>query len=298
MSKLIQPIVYCTDIHYGAAPVCRKDNYNSAILRKFKFCLALASKKNAILLVGGDLFDKPNQNFYDLILLMDLFKQYPNVRVIVNRGNASHDGNLENSPLTLLERGGIIETSDGRDYVDLAGVRIIFAPNHIHPMTRDSFINPHSQNYLMTHHLIVKEPAIFDHYLIEDFVTECDVVFCADYHPYQGIVKSNNTVFIAPGSIARRKNTKDNLEKEPKCVYLDHKGINVVDIPYDEDVWVEKADKEDVQANELDLGELSLEINSFDENMSLEAMWADFVQKKNINEDICNYIKNRVFGEF
>jgi len=291
----MQPIVYFTDPHYGCRPLSRKDNYNLAILKKMEFCF---KKQKAVLLCGGDLFDRPNINYYDLILLMDLFKRYSDVRVIVNRGNSSHDGHEENSPLTLLSQAGILETSDGRDFVDIGDLRIIFAPNHIDPLSRDSFMDKYKENYLMTHHLIVEKPAIYNHFLMEDFVTECSLVFCADYHPFQDIQTCNGTVFVAPGSLARRKLTKDNVEKVPRCVYIDDRGCKLVEIPYVEDVWVEKVDKEEseLQETELDMVVFKSEMETIDESLSLESAWEMFASKNNLSDEVVKYINKRLFG--
>jgi len=293
---MIQPILYCTDIHYGAKPVSRKDDYNLAILRKFEYCLKMAKKFEAVLLVGGDLFDRPTQQYYDIIRLVDVLKRYPMVRIIVNRGNQSHDGHPENSPLTLLNQTGLIETSDDRDYVDLAGVRIIFAPNSEDPMSKDCHINKHSENYLMTHHMIVDKPLVFDYFLMEDFVTECSLVFCADYHPSQGIQKVNNIVFVAPGSIARRKMTKDNVEKEPSCVLLTDTGFKVIKIPYEKDVWVEKIDKEKLQETEVDMGDIQDQLSSAEETLSLETAWQQYAIKQKLDSEVVTYINKRLFG--
>lgn len=294
----MQPLVYCTDIHYGAQPLCRKDNYNRAILAKLECCLKLAKQHSAVLLIGGDLFDKPNQNYYDLILLIDLFQRYKGVRVIVNRGNPSHDGFYENSPLTLLQQSNIVETSDNRNYVDIGEIRLIFAPNSDDPMSKDQHISKHHENYLMTHHLIVEKAAIYKHILIEDFITECDIVFCADYHPYQGLINSNGTIFVAPGSIARRKLTKDNLEKAPMCYLLTDTGIKGIEIPYDKDVWVEKSEKEKekIEATELDMGNFTNEMKSGEDSLTLEAAWETFAQKNHIEGEVYEYISKRIFG--
>ena len=292
----MQPLVYCTDIHYGANPLGRKYNYNQAILNKLEYCLKVAKKNNAILLIGGDLFDKPNQNFYDLILLMSLFKKYSTVRVIVNRGNPSHDGFIENSPLTLFEHSNILETSDNRDYIDIGDLRIIFAPNADDPMSKDKHISKHQQNYLITHHLIVDKATIYHHILMDDFVTDCDIVFCADYHPFQGLLKRNGTLFVAPGSIARRKYTKDNIEKEPICYLILDNDIKEIKIKYDKDVWVDKKDTEKIDETELDMHGFYNEFTLAETDLSLESAWKRFAKDKNIENSVYEYISKRIFG--
>lgn len=290
----MQKFLYITDPHYGSKPLSRKDNYNKSILGKLEATFKLARKIKAVLLIGGDLFDKPNINFFDLIFLVELLKRYPDVRVVVNRGNPGHDGHKENSPLTLLEQSGLIETSDKNDFIDFAGVRVIMAPNSVEPDSRDIYINKHVQNILMTHHLLVDSPTIYDHYLMEDFVTDCEIVLCADYHPYQGIIKYNETVFVAPGSIARRKLTKDNVDKTIYAVEINDFDIKLHKIPFTKDVWVDKSEKS-IAMSEMDVEEFREELDSFDCEMNLESAWDVFVVKNNISDDISKYIKGRLF---
>ena len=60
--------IYCTDLHYGATPICRKDDYNEAILNKLRYIIDYAHNNDInTIVIGGDLFDRPHQNYSDLI---------------------------------------------------------------------------------------------------------------------------------------------------------------------------------------------------------------------------------------
>lgn len=298
MGVKMQKFVYITDIHYGAKPVCRKDDYNAAILKKLEYVFKIAEKQKAVMLIGGDLFDKGNQSFFALIKLIDLFSKYKDtVPVYINWGNHSHDGHPENSPLTLMEHSGLITTSRNIDYVDFDGVRVIFAPNSVNPMSKDEHIKDGVKNYLMTHHLIVEKPLPYTHFLMDDFKTNCDLVFCADYHPYQGIQKYNDVVFVAPGSIARRKLTSGNLEKEIKGVIIKGEKIVLFDIPFTNDVWVESQHIE--EHGEIDLHDFQKHVDSLDieVGMSLEHSWSEFTNKFGSENEAVSFISSKLFNK-
>ncbi len=285
--------IYATDIHYGAQPLSRKDNYNNSILEKLETILSAASEHGKLLIIGGDLFDKPNQNFMDIIQLMNLFKRYNDVRVIVNRGNPSHDGLIENSPLTLLESAGLLTTSDNQECMDIEDHRFIFAPNTGNPNDMDEFISKTKTTILLTHHIIVDNPVIYAHYLMKDITTKCQFVMCADYHPFQGIIKYNDVTFVAPGSIARRKNTKDNIEKEPMYVIYTDGDIEFAKIECVRDVWHEKVEKA-LQETEHDMITFDMDIQAQLEIDTLEAIWKHFISINNFNEDIVNRLRERL----
>ena len=40
--------IYFTDVHYGASPVCRKDNYNESILKKLKYIIEYAADNETV----------------------------------------------------------------------------------------------------------------------------------------------------------------------------------------------------------------------------------------------------------
>lgn len=288
--------IYITDCHYGAKPVSRKDNYNRSILNKIEYALKIASKNNCTILNGGDLFDKPNITMNTFIDLLLLFKKYSNVNIITIRGNPTHDGPPEASPLTML---GLfmrnITISDGKDFLDLPKTRLIFADNSKDPTNCDQFLSSDKTNILMTHHIIVKDPVIYKHYLINDFPTNADYVLLADYHPEQGIIVRDKTTFISTGAIARRKNTTHDINRTPKFAYLSEKGNVLKPIPCENDIFVEKfiddTEEIDVLENVKQMVEL-MDTSIMSENL-ISAIDI-FAHKIKLSDDVLKFVKERL----
>lgn len=288
--------IYITDDHYGAKPVSRKDNYNKSILNKIEYALKVASKNKCILLNGGDLFDKPNITMDRFIDLLLLFEKYSDVKIISIRGNPTHDGPPEASPLTML---GLfmsnITISDGKDFLDLPKTRLIFADNAKDPTVCDQFLSTDKTNILMTHHIIVKDPVIYKHYLINDFPTNADYVLLADYHPEQGVIQRGKTTFVSTGAIARRKNTSHDIDRIPKFAYLSEKGVVLKEIPCEKDVFIEKivddTEEVDVLENVKQMVEL-MDTNIMSENL-INAIDI-FAQKVKLSDSVLKFVKERL----
>lgn len=287
--------LYICDVHYGAQPVSRIDNYCSAILNKLDYVLSLASKKNIPLLIGGDLFDTPKISQHRFIQLIELFNNYKDVKILIVRGNHSHDGVPEASPLTILYYCfDNILISDSLDFVDICDMRIVFAPNNTEPMTHEQFVDSSKTNIIMTHHLIVEKPIPFDHYLIENFNTCFDYILLADYHPQQGIIKNGCHTFISPGALARRKNVTSDIERVPSYIHFKNGNIKILELPYNKNVFVDKVidekDEPDILDNvkkmielvdtEINTASLKEALNIFSEKMKTEKTTIDYIQKR------------------
>lgn len=308
--------IYVTDIHYGATPVCRKDNYNQSILNKLKQVFDYSDNNDInTIVIGGDLFDRPHQPYCDIIPLFKLFTEQinrRNTRFIINRGNPSHDGVRENSPLTLLESMNPenIILSDENKFVDIDSKdgysRFIFAPNSVDLNTYD--ITPYIEkdsiytNILLTHHILVKEIVPYKHILWKDFAdkykrSNLDAVFIADYHPFQHCDFINDILFISTGSLCRRKYTKDNIDKIPRfCVYnTTSYNTEYVNVDVDTDIWNIPED-ENVAESELDMEQFKNNISDFQEDMNLESMWSKFVSmnQHNFDKRVVDIIYDRI----
>lgn len=296
--------IYCTDIHYGATPVCRKDDYNEAILNKLRYIINYANNNDIkLIVVGGDLFDRPHQNYGDLIELISVIR-FSGLKWVINRGNPTHDGVVENSPLTLIgSMDTNIRTSDNCQSYTTDDVSFIFCPNsvNIEEFEVSSFDKElDSKKYILTHHILVKESVPYKHILCDDFAEKLDfdcTVFIADYHPAQGdfeITNSNGNVirFISPGSVCRRKYTKDNIEKEPMFCEIDteYETYVFVPIPCEKDVWNIPEDSGDIDATELDMSRFRDNVEDFQEEMNLESAWHKFVSENEFPSDITDMI--------
>lgn len=289
--------LYFTDFHYGSNPVSRKDNYNESLLSKLTFILKLARKNDFTVLNGGDLFDKPNIKMTDMLALMSILSDYSDVRIISLRGNNNHDGHIEQSPLRLLEISGLIETSDGKEYIDFPETRIHFADNNTEPNNSIKEYADGKLNILMTHHIIVEKPTLYNHILISDLKTKADIVLIADYHPRQGIItREDGKVFVSPGACARRKHTAHEINRIPKCVYIKSDGkLKEIDIPVNNDIWsnidkIEEVNKTDTRTDVKSMMKLIDEDGMFDIN--IEGMIQAFAKTVKLNSKTLDYILN------
>lgn len=295
--------IYCTDLHYGATPICRKDDYNEAILNKLRYIINYANDNDInTIVIGGDLFDRPHQNYSDLIEIISIIK-LSGLKWVINRGNPTHDGVVENSPLTLIgSMDTNVRTSDNCQSYTVDDVSFLFCPNSVNieefeVSSVDKNID--SKKYILTHHILVKNSVPYKHILWDDFAEKLDIdctVFIADYHPAQGddeITNSNgNTIrFISPGSVCRRKYTKDNINKEPMFCEIDSEDESCVfiTIPCEKDVWNIPEDT-NINDTELDMSRFKDNIDDFQEEMNLESAWHKFVSENDFSEDITNMI--------
>jgi DNA repair exonuclease SbcCD nuclease subunit len=105
----VNKFIYCSDLHFGATPISRKDNYNEAILKKLIYIFQLARKNNCTILFGGDLVDTPKIKLYDLNNLMKVFIEFSDVPFYAIMGNEGHDGLTESSPITLLRMAKLVK---------------------------------------------------------------------------------------------------------------------------------------------------------------------------------------------
>ncbi len=298
--------IYCTDIHYGATPVCRKDDYNESILTKLNFIVRYASDNDINnIVVGGDLFDRPHQNYSDLIEMVSLIR-FSNKHWIINRGNPTHDGVIENSPLTLISSMYVnVITSDNKQAYGIDNAIVFgFCPNSVDldkydPKQPFELFDGYDK-FLLTHHIIVDKPVPYKHYLCADIAEKFDfgcVVFLADYHPKQGDFVYENSKgikvrFISPGSICRRKYTRDNIDKIPQfCVFdTDNGECEFVEIPFEKDIWNIPEDSSDIDSTELDMSRFKDNIEDFQEEMNLESAWHKFVSENEFPSDITDMI--------
>jgi len=289
--------LYICDCHYGAQPVSRIDDYNSSILHKLDINLKLAQVKNIPLLIGGDLFDTPKISIHKLMDIFYLFNLYRDVEIIINRGNHSHDGHPKSSPLTMLDIAfENVIISDNNPFVCIDDMNIVLAPNETNPLLFENFINENMKyNILMTHHIIVEKPIPFEHYLIEEFKTNFDYVLLADYHLQQGIIVKDNTTFISPGALARRKNITSDIERIPSYVYFKDGVVKIETLDVVKNVFVEKVQDEKQDTSIIDNVKKMIELVDLDINSkSINDAIDIFAEKMKTDKKLINYIKERM----
>jgi DNA repair exonuclease SbcCD nuclease subunit len=302
----MRKFIYFTDLHYGARPVNRKDDYNKSILGKLERVFQLAYKNECVLLYGGDLFDSPKIGFLAFNPLINLLNSYieRGLKLHVVMGNEGHDGHPEQSPLELLNSVGVVEII--RTYKEFGDVRVIGAGHGTDPViSSNEYSSKSHTNILLTHHTLTKSPVIFEHYLWEDFKVPVEIVCVAHYHPYQGIEDVSGIKFIAPGALSRRKKTKHDIDRIPKCVYIQvENGIiktKELDIKCEKDVWSNNLRleiEESIADNTTVKDEITNMKNLIDEQVSftnINDALRSFAKRINHTDETVNYIL-KAFG--
>jgi DNA repair exonuclease SbcCD nuclease subunit len=190
---------------------------------------------------------------------------------------------------------------DDRDSIQLNSyVNLIFAQNAVHPLSRESFIIPGKINILMTHHLITKKKMIYDHFLIDEFDTNADIVLLADYHPRQGIIVKDDTTFVSPGAIARKKNTTSDRQRKPALALIKTDGskkpiIKFKGLKCESDVFVDviedESDEEEIDFNVKELNEL---INEDLIGGDIKTMVKTYGNETNVSEHIIEFVLNEM----
>lgn len=303
-------LIYLTDIHFGATPVCRKDNYNLSILDKLSRVFDCANKNHInTILIGGDLFDRPQQSYPDLISIFNLFSNQikkHNTKFYINRGNPTHDGNKNNSPLTLLAsmNKNNFFLSDDYDSVDIedTNISLVFVPNDMDLTAKDfSCYNAKNKKYfVLTHHILVNETVPYKHILCSDLVKnlyKCKTVFIADYHPQQGIIEIDGYRFISSGSLCRRKFTKDNITKCPSFYIYDSEtdDFELQTLSVETDIWNTPEDTV-IEKTELDMEGFKNNITDFQDDMNIVNAWESFAEINNIPTEYYDLISKKIKG--
>jgi exonuclease SbcD len=197
-----------------------------------------------------------------------------------------------------MEKSGLITTSDNKDFLDFPETRIIFSDNANPPYGKDKFLHNDKMNVLMTHCILVNEPTIYDHILIDELETNADIVTVADYHPYQGILERKDGVkFLAPGAMCRRKRTKHDMERKLRGMYFtSNRKMKEFMIPYVEDVWNTKIVEPENISQDIkeEVGRMKLEIDAELSNMSLDKALEVFFSMKKTDHVVASFIQERI----
>lgn len=210
-------VLHLTDTHIAERVGRRRFGY-SPILRKWEWCVWLAVEKNCDYIVHtGDIFHKPlvprvvEQEVSKLIL-----DAYLNngIRHILTAGN--HD------------IGTGVQTVAGKSYLSVAvtsGVVSDPAVDVIH--NNDDLVEriaTTDAEIVACHHMIVNEPVMFDHFLIDDLVKvvspSVKAVLCGDFHTgWNEPITRNGVVWSNPGSL-----TRIDRNSEVGCCIIDTRG--------------------------------------------------------------------------
>jgi hypothetical protein len=213
--------VYFCDSHIKSTPpISRIDNYEESILEKIRECFEYATEKNAVVIIGGDIFHTSSASIATITRFVDLCGEFSNLQfhcVIGNHDITGHQlSTVDTTTLGLLNRFFIHLTPPEGD-ID---VKFLHYTHDIEEMLAESgSVEPCD---MLVNHAMITEEGFFGSYIrYKDVHQDAHVCLCSHYHPGFGIKQINGTVFVAPGAIARGALTQDNITRVPSFVYGD-----------------------------------------------------------------------------
>lgn len=234
--------IYITDVHIkGISPSRRKDVFYASMLAKLTEVGEIIKNNNInFVVIGGDLFDLPKVSNQILSQIAEIMKAW-GVKIFVVPGN--HDlygqniATLQHTSLGVLVKTGVVrlltrDTSPlyfgkhgdpnsplvaitGQEYYadidtgvnDDYGVTVTVADYHI----------------LAIHAMLVQKPFHPDvaHTVIDNVLTDADMVLSGHYHPERFDKTVSGTRFIKPRSMARLEATKHNMTTLPEYAVVE-----------------------------------------------------------------------------
>lgn len=249
MSKRLS-FIYATDFHFGMKTRIRKDDVEETLFEKTSFILN-HKKEGDVLLLGGDLLDRPDGiPTRTISRLMDLFDYYnvnkDNTFVVFGQHEifGHNPKSIRDSQLHLFERAGYFTLLHGRKHiVQINGVNIVGfswndAPTKQFLVGEATFSSPSlcllhaSLSPLSEHSQFAINPAFLSP------PEHCLLVLCGDIHDGFG----QTGKFVNPGAVIRKKRK----EAKRRVAFLRGEvrqdfsvSFEYVDIPVKEDVFLE-----------------------------------------------------------
>ena len=233
-------LIYMSDLHLRpTAPISRKDDYVEAQFRKLRQMIDHSNEIGAMMLIGGDLLDKPTVPYWFLNRLIGELRRHER-GIYVIPGNHDLAGHLldkiNEGALHTLAEAGVIELLTDTEAVDLShNVTLWPYPFGVEP----AIMNPFgSFNLLLWHHPIYESSVPFymkDALTINELEHKYpgyDLYLVGDIH--DPAVKSRTVV---AGSMMR--STVAQKELLPRFYEIDTESGCVEPIYFDveEDVW-------------------------------------------------------------
>lgn len=253
-------LIFVTDSHFRAeSPVHRKDNILETQLKKMEWILQFASKNNAKIIHGGDMFDKPSPLDFVGNKVAELFDKYK-IDIYYIFGN--HDitgGNTKFFDYGLIGmfryykwfhflHDKIMETDDcyvfGFDFnketecVDYISYEDIVDPNKIRKGTK---------TICVVHNMITDDASVVINNKNKtinwrEVNSGADVILCGHFHPGIGIKKDGLTsYFVNPGAMVRLEASDIEISRKPEIVLIKidkpNLSMELVTIPHEKEIF-------------------------------------------------------------
>jgi len=244
--------LFFTDPHIrGTTPQNRKDNLPLTLQAKMREVIDLAVRHQVdALLLGGDLFDRPDIAPSIVSDFAVILRQSP-APIYAIAGNhdifGQNPATLPRTMLGLLDSFQVLRLLPADATVTLhgSGVTVQLTGRHFHydldrraPEADYCIKKAPGADYAvhLVHGMLLEKPFHpgIPHTLIEQIAgTEADVTLCGHYHTgfdYRkgGIVEMRGKYFINPGSLVRINNSTGEMLRQPQVTLLDFGGAKPV----------------------------------------------------------------------
>jgi DNA repair exonuclease SbcCD nuclease subunit len=230
--------VLLSDVHASSKnPVARTDSLLLAFIKKFRFILDYATKRNAVILQAGDLFNTP-RDWHILFTMFDLLDEYPNIKLYTIMGQ--HDSymraKITESPTTI---GALAKT----EYVQVLGnrpVRLKKEGIYIYGAGWGQRVpKPKGEQNILVIHRNISMPmkANFEYTEATDFIkkhSDYDLILAGDVH-HQFVHTTDNTTIVNTGPILRRDGDDYNFSHRPSFFVWNSKyySLEKIQIPHE-----------------------------------------------------------------
>ena len=237
-------IITISDLHLlNTNPVARLDYLPDTQKKKFKYILQYASNTDAIVVITGDIFDRP-RSWYLLADTIDILKRFPEVTVYCVFGQHDtyfyNESTKQSTSLGILWKTELIQLLSAspvvfeQESINIYGASISQDVPEVLDTTKKNILSIHAP---------IAEAALFpshDYYDAKFFLDkypDYDIILCGDIHRRFAITADGGKrVILNTGPIVRKEGTVYNMEHVPGFYIIDTKtnDIKFHEIPHKE----------------------------------------------------------------
>lgn len=252
--------IFFSCLHYTEnAPVMRQEDYGEQILKKLKWILDFAEEKEAEVFCCGDLFHrKAGTSIKEIQRIMEVMEHSSIVSILGNHDIQGYNQNLETQPIGILKKAGIVGIVDEKGFVFADGVyvtgsnyKIGYEESNPYAVECKKECDFHVH---LTHGMLSQSKMPYDVTYVNEIEVNADILVNGHNH---GFWYDEERGIYNVGSIARVAMEKNEINKEPKILYVEkEKGknpkIRIFDVPVEKDVWISEIKRDTLNSEDVE----------------------------------------------